>query len=168
VRCVRDGALRELCDVARLVAEVANLAPDEHAAYVGRSAFAHKGGVHVAAMRRSVVSYSHVDPARVGNETRVVVSELSGRATLRAKAEEHALEMRPDEESELLARIKSSEARGFSFEAADASVALLIRRRDTSYVPPFHLVDYKVMVGHRHDATSFSEATIKIEVNGEI
>ena len=166
-RCVREGALKEMCDVARFVAEVANLAPDDHAPYVGRSAFAHKGGVHVAAMRRSAASYSHVDPARVGNETRVVVSELSGRATLRAKAEEHSIDMHVDEETELLARIKSSEARGFSFEAADASVALMIRRRDASYVPPFRLVDYKVMVGHRHDATTFSEATIKIEVNGE-
>src|SRR5262249_29989874 len=122
----------------------------------------------VAAMRRSAMSYNHVDPARVGNETRVLVSELAGRATLRAKAEEHALEIREKEEAALLEHIKASEARGLSFEAADASVAALIRRGHPGYVPPFRLIDYKVMVGHRHDGSTFSEATIKIEVGGEV
>ena len=80
-----------LYEVAHFVAEVANLAPDEHMAFVGKSAFAHKGGVHVAAMRRSEHSYQHVDPALVGNKMRVVVSELSGRGNLLSKAEEYGL-----------------------------------------------------------------------------
>jgi 2-isopropylmalate synthase len=167
-RCIREGALATLCELSRFVAEVANLAPDDHAAYVGRSAFAHKGGVHVAAMRRSAVSYSHIDPARVGNAMRVVVSELSGRGSLRSKAEEYDVPMAEEEEGAVLDAIKASEAGGFSFEAADASVALLMRRRAPGYEPPFRLVDYKVMVGHRHDASTFSEATIKIVVDGDV
>src|SRR5215831_529482 len=88
-RCLREGALAELTHVAWQAAEIANLAPDAHAAYIGRSAFAHKGGVHVAAIRRHARAYEHVDPALVGNKTRVVVSELSGRGNLLAKAEEY-------------------------------------------------------------------------------
>jgi 2-isopropylmalate synthase len=167
-RCLPEGGLREIADVARFVAEVANLAPDEHAAYVGRSAFAHKGGVHVAAMRRSAISYNHVEPSLVGNATRVVVSELSGRGNVQTKAEEEAVEMNDGAVADVLERIKASEARGFSYEAADASVALLIRRRAPGYEAPFTLVDYKVMVGHRPDTGTFSEATIKITIAGEV
>jgi 2-isopropylmalate synthase len=87
-RCLPVGHLHQLFEVAHFVAEVANLAPDEHMAYVGRSAFAHKGGIHVAAMRRNEASYQHVDPSLVGNSMRVVVSELSGRGNLLSKAEE--------------------------------------------------------------------------------
>ena len=89
--CLPEGRLANLYEVAHFVAEVANLAPDEHAAYVGKSAFAHKGGIHVAAMRRNAHSYQHVDPTLVGNEMRVVVSELSGRGNLLSKAEEYGL-----------------------------------------------------------------------------
>ena len=92
-RCLRDGALAELTHVAWQVAEIANLSPDAHAPYVGRSAFAHKGGVHVAAIRRSPRSYEHIDPALVGNRTRVVVSELSGRGNVLSKAEEFDVEL---------------------------------------------------------------------------
>ena len=169
-RCLPDGALRSLPHVARFVAEVANVAPDERAPYVGRSAFAHKAGVHVAAMRRNPTSYSHIDPALVGNQTRIVVSELSGKAAMLAKAEELGV-VAHDEAgaSEVLAQIKANEAIGFAFEAADASVALLFRRRAPGYVPLFRLIDYKVMVGRSEDETeAFSEATIKIEVDGEI
>ncbi len=81
LQCLPEGSLEKLYDAAHFVAEVANLAPDENLAYVGSSAFAHKGGIHVAAMRRTEKSYQHIDPALVGNQQRVVVSELSGAAT---------------------------------------------------------------------------------------
>jgi 2-isopropylmalate synthase len=166
-RCLPDGALRELPHVARFVAEVANVIPDERAPYVGRSAFAHKGGVHVAAMRRNATSYSHVDPALLGNETRILVSELSGKAAMLAKAEE--LGLADDANAgEVLQRIKSNEAMGFAFESADASVALLFRRGAPDYTPPFRLVEYKVMVGRASQGKTFSEATVKIEVGSEI
>lgn len=168
LRCLPSGALRELADVSRLVAEIANVAFDEHAPYVGRSAFAHKGGVHVAAMRRDATSYQHVDPALVGNASRVVVSELSGRANVLSKAEEHGVEVEGGAESHVLETIKASEARGFSYEAAEASVALMLRRRARGYRAPFALLDYKVMVGRRDDASAFAEATIKIKIGDRV
>ncbi len=154
------GALATLAEVARFVAEVANLPADEHMAYVGRSAFAHKGGVHVAAMRRSADSYQHIDPALVGNESRVVVSELAGRANLMSKAEEHGLETASA--AHVLGEVKRAEARGFSYEAAEASVALLLRRREPGYRAPFTLLSYKVIATE----AALTEATIKIAVDG--
>jgi 2-isopropylmalate synthase len=135
---------------------------------VGRSAFAHKGGVHVAAIRRYPRAYEHIDPALVGNETRVVVSELSGRGNVLAKAEEHAVALEAGGETAVLEEVKEREARGFAFEAAEASVALLLRRRAPGYTPPFELVDYKVMVGQRHGEGPFADAAIKIRVRGEV
>jgi 2-isopropylmalate synthase len=166
--CLREGALAELTHVSRQVAELANLSPDSHAPYVGRSAFAHKGGVHVAAIRRSPRSYEHIDPALVGNQTRVVVSELSGRGNVLAKAEEYEVELTAGAEAAVLRGVKEREARGYAYEAAEASVALLMRREDPAYVPPFELVDYKVIVGRRAGEEAISDASIKIRVRGEM
>ncbi len=167
-RCLREGALAELTHVAWQAAEIANLAPDAHAAYVGRSAFAHKGGVHVAAIRRHPRAYEHVDPALVGNRTRVVVSELSGRGNLLAKAEEFDVTLEAGATSAVLRNVKEREARGFAFEAAEASVALMMRRESAGYSAPFELVEYKVIVGQRASEEAFSEATIKLRVRGEV
>jgi 2-isopropylmalate synthase len=105
-RCTPEGQLRTLYEAAHFVAEVANLKPDEHLAYVGKSAFAHKGGIHVAAMRRSAVSYQHVEPELVGNQMRVVVSELSGRGNLLSKAEEFGLALDAKNGADVLNEIK--------------------------------------------------------------
>ncbi len=171
LRCLPNGKLREIREASHLVAEIANVAADEHAPYVGRSAFAHKGGVHVAAMRRCKTSYQHIDPALVGNECRVIVSELSGRGNVLSKAEELGLAVESGAEVGVLDRIKAGEARGFSFEAAEASVALMLRRSAPDYQPPFRLLEYKVMVGRREradDMDTFAEATIKIAVGDRI
>jgi 2-isopropylmalate synthase len=169
VRCLPPGRLTELADVAHFVAEVANLAPDEHLAYVGRSAFAHKGGIHVAAMRRNPLSYQHIEPELVGNEMRVVVSELSGRGNLLSKAEELGIGIEDRQGvSDVLQQIKELEARGFSFEAAEASVALMFKRQEPDYEPPFLLEDYAVMVENRKGRGTFAEATVKLDVDGEI
>jgi 2-isopropylmalate synthase len=167
-RCLREGALAELTHLARQVAELANLAPDAHAPYVGRSAFAHKGGVHVAAIRRSPRSYEHVDPALVGNRTRVVVSELSGRGNVLSKAEEYEVALEAGAESAVLRGLKEREARGYTFESAEASVALMMRRQATDYAPPFQLVDYKVIVMQRDGEQPISDAAIKIRVHGDL
>jgi 2-isopropylmalate synthase len=160
--------LSELAEVSRFVAEIVNLAPDEHAAYVGRSAFAHKGGIHVAAMRRNVHSYQHVDPQIVGNEMRVVVSELSGRGNLQSKVEKYGLgSLETDHLAGVLNDIKDLESRGFSFEAAEASVAIMLHRETADYSAPFELVDYAVMVEHRQGRGTFAEATVKVNVGGE-
>ena len=163
-RCLPDGHLQTLTEVSHFVAEVANLAPDEHQAYVGKSAFAHKGGIHVAAMRRTAASYQHIVPELVGNQQRVVVSELSGRGNLLSKAEEYGLTA--GDVGGLLNEIKALEAKGFSFEAAEASVAMMMKRAETGYAPPFELVDFFVNVEHR-GGRIFSEATVKVRVGGE-
>src|ERR1019366_966692 len=123
LRALPVGALPHLHEVARFVAEVANLSPDEHMAYVGNSAFAHKGGVHVAAMQRHPDAYQHIDPAKVGNAMRVVVSELSGRANVVSKATELGLTGLDDATgAKVVEQIKAKENEGYSFEAAEASV----------------------------------------------
>jgi 2-isopropylmalate synthase len=167
--CLPEGNLRQMYDFAHFVAEVANVSPNEREAYVGRSAFAHKGGVHVAALRRNIDSYQHVDPELVGNEMRVVVSELSGRGNLMSKAEDFGFDVENQEDvAGVLKDIKDLESRGFSFEAAEASVALLLKRADESYVPPFELVDYTTYVEHRQGRGMVTEATVKVRVNGNV
>ncbi len=169
LHCLPEGHLETLFDVAHFVAEVANLAPDEHMAYVGKSAFAHKGGIHVAAMRRSELSYQHIDPALVGNKMRVIVSELSGRGNLLSKAEEYGLGMLGSEEvTAVLSEIKELESQGFSFEAAEASVTLMLKRQQPDYMPPFTLIDFSAIVEHRQGRGIFAEATVKVRVGDEV
>jgi len=165
--CLPEDHLSHLYEVSHYVAEVANLSPDDHMAYVGRSAFAHKGGVHVAAMRKNPRSYQHVDPGLVGNEMRTVVSELSGRGNVLTKAEEMGLSMRRDTAADVVEHIKLAESRGFSFEAAEASVELMLHRREPGYEPPFRVVDYKVLVGSREDETAYAEATVKVVIGDQ-
>jgi 2-isopropylmalate synthase len=164
---LRPGALAELTALARWAAELANLVPDDHAPYVGRSAFAHKGGVHVAAVRRAHNAYEHVDPTAVGNQTRVVVSDLAGRGSLAAKAEEDGFALDHAVGAEALSRLKDEEAAGFAFDAADGSVWVRLRRLSPGYRAPFALVDYRVVAGRR-GADQYAEATLKLDVGGEI
>ena len=167
--CLPEGNLERLTDTAHYVAEIANLSPDGHLAYVGKSAFAHKGGIHVAAIRRNPDSYQHCDPALVGNAMRVVVSELSGRANLLSKSEEFGFEnVDTGHIGLVLDQIKALEAKGFSFEAAEASVALMMQRRQENYTPPFGLIDLTVNVEHREGRGIFAEATVKLNVAGNV
>ncbi len=169
MECLPEGNLEKLTDTAHYVAEIANLSPDAHLAYVGKSAFAHKGGIHVAAIRRSPDSYQHCDPALVGNAMRVVVSELSGRANLLSKSEEFGFEnVDKGRIGQVLDQIKALEAKGFSFEAAEASVALMMQRQQENYTPPFELIDLTVNVEHREGRGIFAEATVKLNVAGNV
>jgi 2-isopropylmalate synthase len=119
-------------------------------------------------MRRSEASYQHVDPALVGNRMRVVVSELSGRGNLLAKAEEHGVAVRAGlDVSGVLEDVKALEARGFSFEAGEASVAMMLKRQDPAHRAPFELVDFLVNVEHRSGRGLFAEAMVKVRVDGE-
>lgn len=164
-KCLEDERLGELFDISHFIAEVANLAPDEYQAYVGQAAFAHKGGVHVAAMRRSPRSYQHIDPALVGNEMTVVLSELSGKGNLLSKAEQYGLKVDGSEAlSSTLVNIKQLESQGFSFEAAEASAMLLLKRQQPDYQPPFELIDFTVRVEHRQQRGIITEATVKVRV----
>ncbi len=148
-QCLPEGSIQYLYELSHFVAEVANVTPDEHLPFVGKSAFAHKGGVHVAATRRSPQSYQHIEPETIGNKMRVVVSDLSGRGNLLSKAEEHGVEVEGEEVLPVLNDIKELEARGFSFEAAEASVTMMLKRQEYGYKPPFELVDFFVNVEHR-------------------
>jgi 2-isopropylmalate synthase len=169
LQCLPDGHLSRLSDVAHFVAEVVNLAPDDHMAFVGKSAFAHKGGIHVAAMRRTALSYQHIDPALVGNQMRVVVSELSGRGNLLSKAEEYGLGAVDSADlTGVLNEIKELESQGFSFEAAEASVALMLKRHQAGYEAPFELIDFSAIVEHRQGRGMFAEATVKVCVKGDV
>lgn len=169
LQCLPTGNLARLADLSHFVSEVANITPDEHLPFVGKSAFAHKGGVHVAAMRRSVKSYQHIEPERIGNKMRVVVSDLSGRGSILSKAEEHGVEVENNEDLVVvLNNVKELEAKGFAFEAAEASVAMMLKRQQAEYEPPFELIDYFVNVEHRDGRGTFAEAMVKVRVNGEL
>ena len=160
------AALRRLTEVSQYVAAVANQHPDPHAPYVGRSAFAHKGGIHVAAIAKVAESYQHVDPAAVGNEMRVVVSEVAGRRNVRLRAEALGLET-GEREGAVLQRIKELEHRGFQFEAAEGSFEMLLRREAPGYQAPFALEDFTVIVEKRGGDGSRAQATVRIRVGDE-
>jgi len=163
--CLRDEQLARLSETAHAVSELANQRLDPHLAYVGSSAFAHKGGMHVDALRKDAKSYQHINPSQVGNRTRIVISELAGRSNVVHKAEEFGLALGSrDTVSSVLSQIKELEGRGFQFEGAEGSVELMIRRTETDYRPPFELVDFHVLVRGGDDGAMAAEATIKIRV----
>ena len=163
------GDLADLTELSRSVAEIANLTPNDYQPYVGRSAFAHKGGVHGAAVARVERSYQHVDPASVGNAGRLVVSELGGRANTAIRAEQLGLELDGVvDPRELSVLIKQLEADGLAFEGAEASFELLIRRHARDYAAPFRIVDYTCLIEQRSGRELLAEATVKVEVDGEI
>ena len=163
------GDLPALTELSRAVAEIANLAPNDYQPYVGRSAFAHKGGVHGAAVAKVERSYQHIDPGAVGNEGRLVVSELGGRANTAIRARQLGHQLDGVVEPAVLSRlIKQLESEGLSFEGAEASFELLIRRHQTDYAPPFRIVDYTCLVEQRSGADLRAEATVKVEVDGEL
>src|SRR5450759_3526176 len=169
VKCIPEGNLAKLYELSHYVSEVANLSPDEHLAYVGKAAFAHKGGIHVAAIRRNINSYQHIDPALVGNEMEVLVSELSGRGNLLSKAEEYGLSLSQTRDvGEVLVDLKALEAQCFSFEAAEASVVMMLKRAQEDYKPLIELIDFTSIVEHRQGRGIFAEATVKVCVQGEV
>jgi len=169
IRALPDGKLRLLTRLARTVAAIANQNLSRQVPYVGRSAFAHKGGIHVSAMRRNLRSYQHIDPDLVGNRSRVLVSELSGRGNLRSKAEEIGIDHEEiGDLSGVLQQIKDLEYKGFTFEGAEASVDLLLRRARPEYSPPFEMLDFMVVVEHREGRGLFAEATIKVRAGDRV
>ena len=176
-RCQGEAQLGALTEVARTVSELANLSPFPRQPYVGRSAFAHKGGMHVDALIKCEASYQHVDPALVGNSSRVVVSELSGRSNVAYKVRELGLSSSGEDARQVLERVKALESHGFQFEGAEGSLELLIRRGRPGYEPPFELLDFHVLIRDGHHpaepngtgwGTMAAEATVKVRVGSEI
>ena len=163
VQCVSDESLATLTELSGYVASVANLAPDAHAPFVGRAAFAHKGGIHVAAVAKEPAMYQHMDPAVVGNHMRVVVSELSGRANVRLRASSLGLDARPVERA-VLEQIKALEHAGAQLEAAEGTFEMLVRRATPGYVVPFELREYTVVVERRASGGSRARATVEMRI----
>jgi 2-isopropylmalate synthase len=161
--------LSELSGLSHAVAEIANLAPDDHQPYVGRSAFAHKGGVHGAAQVKTPRAYQHIDPAIVGNRGRLVVSELGGKANAGSRAAELGVELADSglDSKALSNLVKELESEGASYEGAEASFELLVERHRPDYVAPFQVLDFTVVVERRDGTSTRAQATVKVEVNGE-
>jgi 2-isopropylmalate synthase len=163
------GTLTGLTELSRSVAEIANINPNDWQPYVGRSAFAHKGGVHGAAVAKVERSYQHIEPTAVGNIGRLVVSELGGRANTRIRAEQLGHQLEGVVDSKVLSElVKQLESEGLAFEGAEASFELLIRRHQADYVAPFRIVDYTCLVEQRSGQELLAEATVKVQVDGEI
>jgi 2-isopropylmalate synthase len=167
--CVSRDQLRLLSEVSHFVAETANISPNPHQPYVGASAFAHKGGVHASAAARLPEAYEHIEPGSVGNLARVVVSELAGKASLTMKAKEMGIELSGDQPlvSSVLDSIKDLEYRGYSFEAADASLEIMLRKQLGGYAPFFRLESFRCLMEKREDGRVMTEATVKVHVGDE-
>lgn len=168
VDCIERDRLTRLASVSHAIAEIANVTLDPQQPYVGASSFAHKAGLHVSALARRPDAYEHVDPEAVGNNTRLVVSELAGRATVVMKAEELGIDLQnePDTVTAILEEIKSLEHVGYHFEAADGSFELLIRRAQGWDQDFFRLESFRVIMEKREDGEVVTEATIKLWAGG--
>jgi 2-isopropylmalate synthase len=160
-----EERLKRLTETSNYVAELMNLTPDTHRPYVGRSAFAHKGGLHVDGISKDTRTYEHVAPERVGNVRRTPVGELSGKNSVRAKAEE--LNLEPGDVAAVLSAIKQREYEGYHYEAADASLALLIGRTTGEAKPLFELESFRIISEKRQGGETTVEATIKLFVKGQ-
>ncbi|HYP48242.1 MAG TPA: citramalate synthase [Thermoleophilaceae bacterium] len=157
--------LRRLREISHLVDELCNLRPNPNQPYVGANAFAHKGGMHVAGVNRDARTFEHVDPAEVGADRRVLVSELSGKGTVQARGDQTGVELDDAAATRVVERVKELESRGYHLEAADGSFDLLIRKEAGEYEPLFQLESWRVIVEKRADGRVETEATIKIWVN---
>ncbi len=164
-----EGCLAEMVRVSHAIAEIANLAPDTHQPYVGAAAFAHKAGLHASAIKVDPELYNHLDPTVVGNDQRILVTEMAGRASVELKGQELGLDVsqRPDVVGKVVERVKEREAEGWSYEAADASFELLLRDELGETDEPFTVESYRVIVDRREDGALVSEATVKLHAGGQ-
>ncbi|MFZ9738118.1 MAG: citramalate synthase [Prochlorotrichaceae cyanobacterium] len=171
--CLTPEQLTHLTPSSRLISEIANLAPNDHAAYVGLSAFAHKGGIHVSAVAKNPLTYEHITPDQVGNTRRIVVSDQAGLSNILAKAHSWGLELDKQDPlcRQLLDRLKTLENQGYQFESAEASFELLMREAMGNRPQFFELLDFQVHCVTRTQGENNSGmdawATVKIKVNGE-
>jgi len=171
VKCVTKPKLKQLRDLSIYVDDLVNVRPDTRAPYVGSSAFAHKGGAHVNAVQKNPVTFEHVVPEGVGNHRQVLVSEMSGAASVLQKAVEVGIDgnTSKDEAREILKVLKGLESKGYAFESADASFRILVQKVLKKHRPFFELEGYRVIVEKRRkDDVCLSEATVKVSVDGMI
>jgi len=162
--CVDPESLLRLTDTAHLIDEICNLMPDPDQPYVGRNAFAHKGGLHAAAVSADARTFEHMKPEEVGNRRETLISELAGKGSVRTIAATSGIDLDDDGAAAAVERLKELEHRGYHYEAADASFELLLRREAGSYVPLFRLESFRVVTEKRADGRVETEATIKLWV----
>ena len=168
INCIAAESLSETYRVSHAIAEIANITPDTHQAYAGVSSFAHKAGLHASALKINANLYNHIDPESVGNIQRVLVTEMAGRASVELKGKELGLDLgrTPEVVSAVVNRVKDLEAQGWSFEAADASFELLVREQQGAE-RKFAVESWRTIVEQREDGKVVSEATVKVNANGE-
>jgi len=169
--CISDKQLTRLRETSRYILELANIRPPRYQPYVGRSAFAHKGGIHVAAVERNPETYEHIYPELVGNRRRVLVSDLSGRSTIKQKAEQYGIEISSKDPvaMQVLEELKELEHEGFQYEAAEGSFELLLNRALGRVKRYFELVGFRILVSKTDESQpSESEATVMVKVGGKV
>ncbi len=177
IDCVTNEQLAKLTEVSHFVSESANLVPDPFSPYVGASAFSHKAGYHMDGITKWPDAYQHIDPSKVGNRQRTVVSDQSGKRNVISKAKELGIDLSTADKEvrDLLERVKLLESRGFQYDNAEASFELLLHKAKPDYKPPFELVDFMVVVESKRRPSTrktqeemLSEAIVKVKVGGEI
>ena len=160
--------IKTLTEVSRFIFEICNLTPVMNMPYVGESAFAHKAGLHVDALRKSKLTYEHIDPNMVGNERRFLISELSGKSNILAELEKAKITEDWKLARKILMRVQELENEGYQFESADASFDLLVRKIMGTYKPAFELIKYTTKVEKRQGGDIVTEATVKLKVGDKI
>jgi 2-isopropylmalate synthase len=171
IDCISDAQLQELTETSRLISELANLPHDERQPYVGKSAFAHKGGMHIDAVRKNRLTFEHIDPEWVGNAQRILVSDQAGRSAIIKKIEKQYpdYDKNSPEVLDLFRRLKEAEQQGYQYEAAEGSFELLTHKVFNGYQPFFDLLGFRVIIEKFTDHSMRSEATIKVmEPDGEV
>jgi 2-isopropylmalate synthase len=166
--CLSEEKLKQLTEISRFVSEVANVPPINQRPFVGRSAFAHKGGIHVDAIMKRPEAYEHMEPSRVGNRRRVLVSDLSGKSNIAFKAREMGITLGGNgfDSRKIVETIKDLEDQGYQFDAAEGSLELLMKKVTGQFQEPFTLESFRVTTEKDRSGHSLSHATIKISVNG--
>jgi 2-isopropylmalate synthase len=168
-RCLPEPSIRQLYNLSNYVGEIANVPPLNSRPFVGRSAFAHKGGIHVNAVLKNPAAYEHIRPEEVGNQQRVLVSDLAGKSNITYKARQLGIRL-PDDESvrsSIVQKIKAMEDQGYQFDAADGSLSLLMKKITGEFKEPFSLESFNVINHKLGETPSQSQVTIKVTVGGE-
>ncbi len=171
MKLVTPNQLKQLQEVSHFVSELANLIPNSHQAYVGKSAFAHKGGIHVSAVSKNPLTYEHIEPELVGNRRRVLVSDLAGTSSILLKAQEFGIDLERQDPvvKQVVKQLKEMENQGFEVEGAEASFEILMQKAMGKYQNFFRLIGFRVVDEKlTHDDPPRAEATIQVEVDGEV
>ncbi|MFC1548690.1 citramalate synthase [Candidatus Omnitrophota bacterium] len=170
MECLAKFEFKDLTEAAMYIADISNVKLQDAQPYVGKSAFAHKAGVHVNAILKNPKSYEHIDPSKVGNKRRMLISELSGKSSILDKAKELGIEIEDtsDKARNILAHVQDLEKEGFQFELAEASLMLLMRRVSDTFKKHFEMKDFRVIVEKRDGNPIVSEATVKLKIGNKI